>query len=62
LMRFKRSYTEPVPKRREEGFAKAGVAAFQGRARFVGRPRFRWARRFWRAAMCSSRQDENRRI
>jgi glutathione reductase (NADPH) len=35
LMRFKRSFTEPVPKRREEGFAKAGVAAFHGRARFV---------------------------
>jgi glutathione reductase (NADPH) len=35
-MRFKRSFTGPVPKRREEGFAKAGVAAFHGRARFVG--------------------------
>jgi glutathione reductase (NADPH) len=37
LMRFKRSFTEPVPKNREEGFAKAGVATFHGRARFVGR-------------------------
>jgi glutathione reductase (NADPH) len=36
LMRFKRSFTEPVPKRREEGLAKAGIAAFHGRARFVG--------------------------
>jgi glutathione reductase (NADPH) len=36
LMRFKRSFTEPVPRRREEGFAKAGVVAFHGRARFVG--------------------------
>jgi glutathione reductase (NADPH) len=36
LMRFKRSFTEPVPKRREEGFAKAGVATFHGRAHFVG--------------------------
>lgn len=36
LMRFKRSFTEPVPKRRADGFAKAGVAAFQGRARFAG--------------------------
>jgi glutathione reductase (NADPH) len=35
-MRFKRSFTEPVPKRREGGFAKAGVAAFHGRARFGG--------------------------
>jgi glutathione reductase (NADPH) len=36
LMRFKRSFTEPVPKRREEGFAKAGIAAVHGRARFTG--------------------------
>jgi glutathione reductase (NADPH) len=36
LMRFKRSFTEPVPKRREGEFAKAGVAAFHGRARFSG--------------------------
>ena len=36
LMRFKRSFTEPVPKRREDGFAKAGVAAFHGRAHFAG--------------------------
>src|SRR3984893_14861640 len=36
LMRFKRSFTEPVPKRREDGFAKAGIVAFHGRARFVG--------------------------
>jgi RNA polymerase sigma-70 factor (ECF subfamily) len=33
LMRFKRSFTEPVPKRREDEFAKAGIAAFHGRAR-----------------------------
>ena len=36
LMRFKRSFTGPVPKRREEGFDKAGIAAFHSRARFVG--------------------------
>ena len=36
LMRFKRSFTEPVPKNREEMFAKAGIAAFHGRAHFVG--------------------------
>jgi glutathione reductase (NADPH) len=36
LMRFKLSFTEPVPKRREDGFAKAGIAAFHGRARFAG--------------------------
>lgn len=37
LMRFKRSFTEPVPRSREAGFAKAGIAAFHGRARFVDR-------------------------
>src|SRR6202162_6417347 len=35
LMRFKRSFTEPVPKRREDGFAKTGIAAFHGAARFA---------------------------
>lgn len=36
LMRFKRSFTEPVPKHRQESFAQAGIVAFHGRARFVG--------------------------
>ena len=36
VMRFKRSFTGPVPKSREEMFAKAGIEAFRGRARFVG--------------------------
>jgi glutathione reductase (NADPH) len=36
LMRFKTSFTEPVPKRREDEFANAGIAAFHGRARFAG--------------------------
>ena len=36
LMRFKRSFTEPVPKNTEQKFAKAGIAAFHGRARFDG--------------------------
>lgn len=35
LMLFKRSFTEPVPDNREKGFSKAGIAAFNGRARFV---------------------------
>lgn len=35
LMRFKRSFTEPVPKQRETSFSKAGIAAFHGPARFV---------------------------
>lgn len=37
LMHFKRTFTEPVPKSRERMFAKAGIEAFHGRARFVGR-------------------------
>src|SRR5262249_46785574 len=37
LMRFKRTFTEPVPKNREAGFVKAGIATFHGRARFAGR-------------------------
>jgi len=36
LMRFKRSFTEPVPKKQAEGFKKAGIVPFHGRARFVG--------------------------
>src|SRR5580700_952158 len=36
LMRFKRTFTDPVPKAREDGFAKAGIAAYHGTARFVG--------------------------
>jgi glutathione reductase (NADPH) len=37
LMQFKRSFTDPVPKSREQSFAKAGIASFHGRARFVDR-------------------------
>ncbi len=37
LMRFKRSFTGPVPKNSEAGFAKAGIATFHGRAHFVER-------------------------
>ncbi|MCA1603329.1 MAG: NAD(P)/FAD-dependent oxidoreductase, partial [Acidobacteria bacterium] len=35
LMRFKKSFTDPVPENREKGYAKAGIAAFHGRTRFV---------------------------
>jgi glutathione reductase (NADPH) len=37
LMRFKRTFTEPVPKKSETGFAKAGISTFHGRAHFVER-------------------------
>jgi glutathione reductase (NADPH) len=36
LMRFKRTFTKPVPQNREKSFAKAGIATFHGRAHFVG--------------------------
>ena len=35
LMRFKKTFTDPVPGKREKGFAKAGIAAFHGRTHFV---------------------------
>jgi glutathione reductase (NADPH) len=36
LVAFKRSFTDPVPKKREEDFASLGIAAFHGLARFTG--------------------------
>src|SRR4051812_8660288 len=36
LMAFKRSFTDPVPGRRPEEYARAGIAALRGAARFVG--------------------------
>jgi glutathione reductase (NADPH) len=35
LIQFKRTFTEPVPKNREESFSKAGIDAFHGTARFI---------------------------
>ena len=36
LMRFKRGFTEPVPAMKENSFAKSGIDAYHGRARFCG--------------------------
>ena len=36
LMRFKRTFTTPVPERRKAALAKEGIEAFDGTARFVG--------------------------
>jgi glutathione reductase (NADPH) len=36
LMAFKRSFTDPVPAARKKNFAEKGIAAYRGRARFVG--------------------------
>jgi glutathione reductase (NADPH) len=35
LMRFKRTFTQPVPADREQQFTEAGIAVFHGRARFT---------------------------
>lgn len=35
LMRFKKTFTDPVPQNREKGFVKAGIATFHGRTRFI---------------------------
>ena len=37
LIRFKRSFTDPVPVTRKETFVKEGIDTFHGHARFVGR-------------------------
>lgn len=37
LQRHKRSFTDPVPDKREQTYAKAGIDAYHGRARFTGR-------------------------
>jgi glutathione reductase (NADPH) len=37
LMAFKHSFTDPVPKQREDSYEKAGIVTFHGHARFVGR-------------------------
>ncbi|GAC1392057.1 MAG: NAD(P)/FAD-dependent oxidoreductase [Ktedonobacteraceae bacterium] len=36
LIRFKRTFTDPVPASQEQGFAQAGIETRHGRARFVG--------------------------
>lgn len=36
LMRFKRTFTDPVPQSTEKSFAESGIDAFHGRARFGG--------------------------
>jgi glutathione reductase (NADPH) len=37
LMRFKRTFTDPVPKSQEQSFVKAGIKTFHGCARFTDR-------------------------
>ncbi len=35
LIRFKRSFTDPVPNEKESSFEKAGIESFHGRAKFI---------------------------
>jgi glutathione reductase (NADPH) len=35
LIRFKRTFTDPFPKNREDGYIKAGIVPFHGHARFI---------------------------
>src|SRR5260370_1244892 len=37
MMRFKRTFTDPIPERTEHSFAEAGITVRHGRARFVDR-------------------------
>ncbi len=37
LMRFKKTFTEPVPQNMEKAYAKAGIAPYHGRTRFLDR-------------------------
>ena len=37
LMRFKKTFTEPVPQNMEKAYAKAGIALYHGRTRFLDR-------------------------
>jgi glutathione reductase (NADPH) len=37
LMRFKQTFTQPVPADREQRFSEAGIAVFHGRARFTNK-------------------------
>ncbi len=37
LQRHKRTFTDPVPEKREQAYAKNGIDAYHGRARFSGR-------------------------
>lgn len=36
LIRFKRTFTDPFPKHREDGYINAEIVPFHGRARFIG--------------------------
>jgi pyruvate/2-oxoglutarate dehydrogenase complex dihydrolipoamide dehydrogenase (E3) component len=51
LMRFKQSFVAPVPKHREDSFAKAGIAMFHGRARFADRTTVRVGERTWKQSI-----------
>jgi glutathione reductase (NADPH) len=41
LMRFKKTFTDPVPESREKKYAQAGIAMFHGRTKFLDKTRLR---------------------
>jgi glutathione reductase (NADPH) len=41
LMRFKKTFTDPVPKSREKSLSRAGIDAFHGRATFTGKTKLK---------------------
>ena len=48
LMRFKRTFTDPVPKSSEQRFVKSGIKTFHGRARFTDRTSVRSEAMYWK--------------
>src|ERR1051325_10225260 len=41
LMRFKKTFTDPVPEDRQKKYAEAGIATFHGRTHFLDRTKVR---------------------
>ena len=58
LIRFKRTFTDPVPRENERSFEEAGISAYHGRARFSDRTSVEGERR---TACRSQRGDRVRR-
>ena len=36
MIHFKRTFTDPFPKHREDGYINSGIVPFHGHARFIG--------------------------
>ena len=62
LIAFKRSIIASVPKSREEGFARNGIGALHGRAKFTGHRPSPWAATRWKVVISSSLLAPSQRI